>query len=65
MVSLLLPPFGMIKFACWNIRGMSSRIKQKEIKDSIKTLGISLYAVIETRIRGEALPNACSNTFGF
>ena len=64
MVSFLLPPVGMIKFACWNIRGMNSRIKQKEIKYSIKKLGISLYAVIEAQIRGEALPNACSNTFG-
>ncbi|KAJ9535821.1 hypothetical protein OSB04_un001032 [Centaurea solstitialis] len=52
------------KFACWNIRGLNSRIKQKEVQDSIRLHGLSLFAVIETRLQSDNIGKVCNDTFG-
>ncbi|KAJ9536620.1 hypothetical protein OSB04_un000169 [Centaurea solstitialis] len=52
------------KFACWNIRGLNSRIKQKEVRDSIRLHSLSLIAVIETRLQSDNIGKVCNDTFG-
>ncbi|KAJ9536686.1 LOW QUALITY PROTEIN: hypothetical protein OSB04_un000159 [Centaurea solstitialis] len=60
---LLTKPLGS-KFACWNIRGMNSRIKQKEVQDTIRLHSLSLIAVIETRLQSDNIGKVCNDTFG-
>ncbi|KAJ9535485.1 hypothetical protein OSB04_un001384 [Centaurea solstitialis] len=48
----------------WNIRGLNSRIKQKEVRDSIKLHGISLFAIVETRLQIDNIAKVCVDTFG-
>ncbi|KAJ9541721.1 LOW QUALITY PROTEIN: hypothetical protein OSB04_028227 [Centaurea solstitialis] len=51
-------------FAAWNIQGLNSRIKQKEVFDTIRLHGISLFAIIETRVLSDNLTRVCKDSFG-
>ncbi|XP_031252301.1 uncharacterized protein LOC116110228 [Pistacia vera] len=41
----------MVKVAVWNVRGLNSLIKQKEVRNLISSNNLSLCAVLETRVR--------------
>ena len=42
-----------MKMVCWNIRGMNSLFKQREIRSLIHSNNISLFGLIETRVQQE------------
>ncbi|KAI3664272.1 hypothetical protein L6452_44757 [Arctium lappa] len=53
----------MIRIASWNIRGLNSLIKQKEVKNLVYMNGVSLCIVLETHVQGNMLHDVCSRTF--
>ncbi|KAJ9536236.1 hypothetical protein OSB04_un000585 [Centaurea solstitialis] len=48
----------------WNIRGLNSPIKQRQVKDLLKEYDISCCAIIETHVHANSLSEICSKTFG-
>lgn len=46
----LLPMVNMI-IGAWNIRGLNTSIKNKEVKHLLKRYNIQFFGVLETRIR--------------
>ena len=42
-----------MKMACWNIRGVNSLFKQREIRSLIHSNNISLFRIIETQVQQE------------
>lgn len=53
-----------LKFASWNIRGLSTTDKQKEIKKLISEERIQLMAVLETHIKYQKIIKVRENIFG-
>lgn len=41
----------MIKIACWNIRGLNSPLKQKEIRSYVSNNNISIIGLLEVKVR--------------
>ncbi|KAJ9536674.1 hypothetical protein OSB04_un000147 [Centaurea solstitialis] len=54
----------MFKFAMWNIRGLNSPIKQRQVNELLKEYDISCCAIIETHVHANSLSEICSQTFG-
>ncbi|KAJ9539210.1 hypothetical protein OSB04_031943 [Centaurea solstitialis] len=53
----------MFSIAAWNIRGLNSPNKQREVRDFIGNNGISIFAALETHVRADFLHNICSGVF--
>ena len=49
----------MLKFSCWNVRGLNAQVKSLIHED-----GISLCAILETHIKDTSIHEICSFTFG-
>ncbi|KAJ9536684.1 hypothetical protein OSB04_un000157 [Centaurea solstitialis] len=49
---------------CWNVRGLNARTKQREVREVIRSKGISICALVETHIRHEVLSATCGSVFG-
>ena len=54
----------MIKIAAWNIRGLNSLIKQKEVRDLIYLKHLSLCCIIESKVIHSHLGDVCGKVFG-
>ena len=54
----------MLNFACWNIRGINARIKQKEVMDVINRRNLSLCALVETHVKKENVGTTFGSVFG-
>lgn len=54
----------MIKLGMWNIRGLNASIKQREVSDLIRNLGLSLCCVVESRLKPDHMIDVCNRVFG-
>ncbi|KAJ9566105.1 hypothetical protein OSB04_002071 [Centaurea solstitialis] len=54
---------GKSGIAAWNIRGLNSPNKQKEVRDFIGTNGVSIFAALETHVRADYLHTVCGGVF--
>ncbi|XP_024965863.1 uncharacterized protein LOC112506068 [Cynara cardunculus var. scolymus] len=54
----------MIKIASWNIRGLNSLIKQKEVRDLIYLKHMSLCCIVESKVIHSHLGDVCGKVFG-
>ena len=54
----------MLKFGCWNVRGLNALSKQLEVKSLIHEFGISFCAILETHIKDSSLYEIYSFSFG-
>lgn len=41
----------MIKLGCWNVRGLNSPLRQKEVKEFINTRNIEMIGLLEVKVR--------------
>ena len=62
-LSLLFINFMILQIAAWNVKGMCSSLKPKEIKKFIRVNGISLCGIIETQLRKKFVEPVCNNVF--
>lgn len=53
-----------IRFSVWNIRGLNSPIKQKEVKYFIDSNNHVLVAILETKVREANVDRVRHNYFG-
>lgn len=49
--------------AAWNVKGLCSSLKQKEIKKVIRDNGLSLCGIIETQLRKKFVEKVYNNVF--
>ncbi|KAJ9536472.1 hypothetical protein OSB04_un000353 [Centaurea solstitialis] len=56
--------YSMIHAACWNIRGLNSPEKQREVKSFLRDHNINLFAVLESHLSSESVVSVVSNVFG-
>lgn len=56
--------FSMMNLAFWNIRGLNSPIKPKEVKNFITTNKICFVCILETKVKERNISNISRNTFG-
>ncbi|KAJ9536532.1 hypothetical protein OSB04_un000284 [Centaurea solstitialis] len=54
----------MVKFGCWNIRGLNTSIKQREVRDFIKSHELSFCALVETHVKADSLSSIIPMVFG-
>ncbi|XP_031282090.1 uncharacterized protein LOC116140622 [Pistacia vera] len=54
----------MIKLASWNVRGLNSPLKQKEVRHLISSNKIAICGILETRVREPNFEVTKSLTFG-
>lgn len=54
----------MLKLGSWNIRGLNSLIKQREVKYFIRSNSLSFYAVLETHVVASKIDLVASTLFG-
>ncbi|GJT15613.1 RNA-directed DNA polymerase, eukaryota, reverse transcriptase zinc-binding domain protein [Tanacetum coccineum] len=54
---------GMFKIGCWNIRGLCTSDKQKEVRKFMEDEKVSICAIIETRIKSKKLQEIGDGTF--
>lgn len=54
----------MFRFCAWNIRGLNSPIKPKEVKNNINSSNMVLMAILQTKIREANIENFSKNSFG-
>ncbi|KAL9242005.1 hypothetical protein vseg_016052 [Gypsophila vaccaria] len=54
----------MVKFGFWNVRGLNSLAKQKEIKWFMHSNKVELFGLLEIRVKSNSMnkvvPNVCS-----
>ncbi|KAJ9536643.1 hypothetical protein OSB04_un000192 [Centaurea solstitialis] len=53
-----------LESGCWNIRGLNSPVKRKEVKNFIHSNGLALCGIVESKVDVLALNEVCSSTFG-
>ena len=53
-----------LKIGCWNIRGLSTSDKQKEVKNFIDEEGLNVCAVLETHSKTKKLNKIADRIFG-
>lgn len=53
----------MIKIASWNVRGLNSPLRQREVKDFIKNMNIGLIGLLEVKIRENNFKNIARRVF--
>ncbi|PWA94055.1 RNA-directed DNA polymerase, eukaryota, Reverse transcriptase zinc-binding domain protein [Artemisia annua] len=51
------------KIGIWNIRGMGTSDKQKEVVNLINSENLSICAVLETRLKSSKLQKVCDKVF--
>lgn len=52
----------------WNIRGLNSPLKQREVKSLVKRLKISIFCLVETRVKegnAEVIQKCIAPSWGF
>ncbi|KAG5547462.1 hypothetical protein RHGRI_013228 [Rhododendron griersonianum] len=53
----------MLKIAAWNIRGLNSPLKQKEIFSFVQSQRLGLCGIVETKVRREHMSSTVSHCF--
>lgn len=53
----------MIKIGTWNIRGLNDPLKQKAVCSFVRVNRLSLFGVVETKIRSVNLPQSTARCF--
>ena len=54
----------MIRVGCWNIRGLNSPIKQREVKHMLLSNNLSFCALLETHLNSSVVDDTCRKIFG-
>ncbi|KAJ9541973.1 hypothetical protein OSB04_028479 [Centaurea solstitialis] len=54
----------MFNIACWNIRGLNALEKQQEVRSFIRNNNVSVIAILESHVKGDALDGVCRSVFG-
>ena len=52
-----------LKIGIWNIGGMCTSKKQKEVLNLMYNENLKIYAILETRLKSTTLQKACDKIF--
>lgn len=63
-MAVILSFFMELKAGIWNIRGMSSSIKQDEVVNIIREERLNVCVILETHLNSKQLNKVCDRVFG-